>query len=90
MTTFLRISALPGASLADAPECESMEPVSTECKNVLIWVSFLDQADQKDLETRLDAIHGVYKALTTREVQFEFKQDYTFYQLKQRKAAKAQ
>ena len=46
---------------------------------------FLDQADQKDLESRLEAIHGVYKALTTRDAQLEFRADHVFYQLKQKK-----
>ncbi|CAD8075247.1 unnamed protein product [Paramecium primaurelia] len=41
---------------------------------------FLDESDQKELEHRLDAIKDVYKVLTTRDLEFEFRRDDTFYQ----------
>ena len=81
MMPSLKTFVLQAPSLEDVPESESMEPNFIKCKTKLLYHSHLDQAD-KELETRLEAIHGVYKALTTREVQFEFKTDHTFYQLK--------
>ncbi|CAD8174951.1 unnamed protein product [Paramecium pentaurelia] len=41
---------------------------------------FLDEQDQAELEPRLDAIKAVYKLLTTRDIEFEFKRDDVFYQ----------
>ncbi|CAD8133530.1 unnamed protein product [Paramecium pentaurelia] len=43
---------------------------------------FLDESDQKDLESRLESIKDVYKILTTRDLEFEFRRDDTFYQKK--------
>ncbi|CAK71976.1 unnamed protein product (macronuclear) [Paramecium tetraurelia] len=40
---------------------------------------FLDEQDKNEVEPRLDAIKAVYKLLTTRELEFEFRRDDVFY-----------
>ncbi|CAD8156597.1 unnamed protein product [Paramecium octaurelia] len=40
---------------------------------------FLDEQDKNEVEPRLDAIRAVYKLLTTRELEFEFRRDDVFY-----------
>ncbi|KAM3139665.1 hypothetical protein pb186bvf_008310 [Paramecium bursaria] len=49
---------------------------------------FLDEKDKEFLEPRLEVIKQVYKLLTTRELEFEFKKDETFFSVKLGKAGK--
>jgi len=42
----------------------------------------LDQNDEPALRDKIDAIAHIYKKLTTKEVQFEFRQELSFYTLK--------
>jgi hypothetical protein len=86
--TSSKISAAQPASLEGELESELMELDTTGCNELFITYpfSYLDETD-KDVESRLDIIHDVYKALTTREVQFEWRQDHTYYELKTKKKA---
>ena len=43
---------------------------------------FLDQNEEAALKDKIDTISHVYKQLTTRDVQFEFKPEWHFYTLK--------
>jgi len=43
---------------------------------------FLDQNDEPVLKDKIDAIAHIYKKITTKEVQFEFRPEWTFYTLK--------
>lgn len=84
-----RISAHQEPWLDAESVSEWMAPDTTKCTLQYQWKRFLDQNDQKDIESRLEAITGVYKALTTREIALEFRADNVFYQLKQKKKTTA-
>ena len=67
--------------MEEEQESELMVLNFIEC-NLIVnkLLRFLDESDQKELEHRLDAIKDVYKVLTTRDLEFEFRRDDTFYQ----------